>query len=176
MEGDRDLPYPIGKFVPGPFSLEALQLHINDITQLPARLEAAVQDLDYEQLQFPYRPGGWTLHQLVHHICDSHLNAYCRMKLTLTEETPVIKPYNENAWVATADLDLPVNNALTLLHALHQRMAELLRKATPADFSRKYIHPDESTPSDLWHLAGLYAWHGNHHLAHIHQLRDRMNW
>ncbi|MCU0404692.1 MAG: putative metal-dependent hydrolase, partial [Chitinophagaceae bacterium] len=146
-----------------------------DIAQLPNMVEAAISNLDAEQLHTPYREGGWTLWQVVHHLADSHINCLTRVKLVLTEENPIIRPYDENAWIHQADTLLPVNNATTLLHALHQRLYRLFNTVTDADWERKYIHPDTGQHT-LWYLLGLYAWHGRHHVAHINGLRERMGW
>ncbi len=172
----ESIKFPIGCYALRPFSEMEWQDRVYSIAQFPLRLEATIQVLDEAQLQTPYREGGWTVHQLVHHLCDSHLNAYCRIKLALTEETPVIKPYEQEEWVKTADLMLPVNNATTLLYALHQRITKLIREATPATLQRKFIHPEYKEPQTLWELIGYYAWHGNHHLAQINALRQRMKW
>lgn len=167
--------YPIGKYVPVPFSEEELRQRLIDIAQLPNLVEAAIQNLDAAQLDTPYREGGWTVAQVVHHIADSHANCFIRLKLALTEDNPVIKPYDENAWVLQADTSLPVNNATTLLHALHQRLYVILKNMSAEAWQRSYVHPD-SGQHDIWFLLGLYAWHGRHHVAHINSLRQRMGW
>jgi uncharacterized damage-inducible protein DinB len=172
----EDLRYPIGKFEPRPYTPELRQAWLNDIAQLPGQLEAAIENMDAGQLNTAYREGGWTVQQVVHHVADSHINAYCRIKLTLTEDNPTIRPYEEGDWVNLADASLPVNNALTLLHALHQRMYELWRSVAPEQWNRTYIHPATGTQHTLWYLLGLYAWHGRHHTAHITRLRERMQW
>lgn len=169
--------YPIGKFEPKPFS-EAQKLEwLADIKFLPNLLEAAVNNLDDHQLQTPYREGGWTVHQLVHHIADSHLNAYCRFKLGFTEDNPTIRTYDENLWAKTTDVEnLPVNISITLLHALHQRWHEFLKHFTDAAWQRTIFHPVHQKELTLWHLLGIYAWHGRHHVAHINVLRESKNW
>ncbi len=171
-----DLRFPIGTYEPQPFSPEQKRRWLIDIAQLPAMLEAAVENLDAAQLHTPYREGGWTVHQVVHHVCDSHINSFCRMKLTLTEDNPTIKAYDENAWVLLADTDLPFNNALTILHALHQRMYTLLLNQPDEAWQRTYVHSATGQQHTLWYLLGLYAWHGRHHVAHITSLRERMGW
>lgn len=168
--------YPIGQFEPQPYSEEQKRKWLIDIAQLPNMLEAAIENLDAAQLHTPYRDGGWTVHQVAHHIVDSHINAYCRIKLTLTEDNPTIKAYEESDWVQTADSTLPVNNATTLLHALHQRMYKLLQSVTDEQWNRTYVHSATQKQHTLWHLLGLYAWHCRHHVAHINSLRERMNW
>lgn len=169
--------YPIGKFEPKPFS-EAQKLEwLADIKFLPSLLEAAVNNLDDHQLQTPYREGGWTVHQLVHHIADSHLNAYCRFKLGFTEDNPTIRTYDENLWAKTTDVEnLPVNISITLLHALHQRWYEFLKHFTDTAWHRTIFHPVYQKDLTLWHLLGIYAWHSRHHVAHINMLRERKNW
>ncbi len=168
--------YPIRKYEPQPFSEAQKERWLMDLAQLPVLLEAAVQNLDAAQLHTPYREGGWTVHQVVHHVADSHINSYCRMKLTLTEDNPTIRAYDENEWVKQADAELPVNNALTILHALHQRMYLLMNNVTDEQWNRTYVHPATQKQQTLWFLLGLYAWHGRHHVAHITSLREQMNW
>ena len=170
-----DLRYPIGQYVPRPYSEVLKQDWLIDIAQLPVLLEAAISNLDAGQLHTPYRPGGWTVWQAVHHLVDSHSNCYIRLKHILTGDSPTIMPYDENAWLTLADTDLPVNNATTLLHALHQRLYAMLKSVQDNEWDRTYIHP-ESGQHTLWYLLGLYAWHGRHHVAHINGLRDRMGW
>ncbi|MEJ7913860.1 MAG: YfiT family bacillithiol transferase [Chitinophagaceae bacterium] len=172
-----DLQYPIGKYVPMAYSDELKEEWLADIRFLPAAIEAALNNLDESQLQTPYRAEGWTVHQVVHHVADSHMNAYCRFKLGYTEQTPTIKTYQEKLWAETADVtSLPVNISLTLLHALHMRWHEFLKPFAGSDWMRTVYHPEHKVEFTLWHLLGMYAWHGRHHLAHITGLRDRMNW
>lgn len=172
-----DLRYPIGVYQPQPFSNEVLEEWLADIQFLPNRLEASLHDLDEAQLQTPYREGGWTVHQLVHHIADSHINAYCRFKLGYTEPGTSIKPYDEGLWAQTEDVkELPVNISITLLFALHQRWYQFLKSLSRQDWERTVFHPEHKREFTLWHLLGMYAWHGRHHVAHILSLRDRNNW
>jgi uncharacterized damage-inducible protein DinB len=146
------------------------------IAGLPSRMRRAVASLTDQQLNMPYRDGGWTIRQVVHHVPDSHLNAYVRFKLAVTEENPTIKPYDETAWAQLKDSQLTsIEVSLTLLESLHARWTVLLRSLAESDFQRKFVHPD-SGPHDLDWLLGLYAWHGNHHVAHITGLRERMGW
>jgi uncharacterized damage-inducible protein DinB len=160
--------YPIGKYEPQPFSEEQKKTWLNSIRQLPDGLEHAIQNLDAAQLHSPYREGGWTVHQLVHHVADSHMNAYIRFKLGLTEENPVIKAYEEQRWAELADVQLlPVNISITLLHALHARWYEAIRGLSTEEWSRKVTHSATNKEMTLWHLLGLYAWHGRHHVGHI---------
>jgi uncharacterized damage-inducible protein DinB len=172
-----DLRYPTGKFAPPDQpTIEWRGRAIDVIAETPDRLRAAVQGLDEDQLDTPYREGGWTLRQVVHHVPDSHLNAYIRLKLALTEPAPVIKPYDEAAWANLADTTaIPIDVSLNLLDALHRRWVALLRSMRDADFRREYVHP-ESGRHVLDHLVALYAWHGPHHTAHITTTRQRMGW
>jgi uncharacterized damage-inducible protein DinB len=171
-----DLRYPIGRLDRRPTLTTAeRRAAIDAMAAAPEALRAAVRGLTDEQLDTPYRPGGWTVRQLVHHVADSHLNAYTRFRLGLTEENPVIKPYDQDAWVALPDAALPVAVSLDLLDAVHARLVALLR-ATPDDsFSRTIQHP-ENGPMTLDQLLGVYSWHGRHHTAHITALRARMGW
>jgi uncharacterized damage-inducible protein DinB len=175
---EQDLRYPIGKYEPKPFSKEVKEEWLADIKFLPQALENAVSNLDEAQLQTPYREGGWTVHQLVHHVADSHMNAYCRFKLGITEENPTIRPYDESLWAKTPDVEqLPINVSLTILHALHQRWSVLLQGISDADLQQRTVyHPEYKKEFTLWLLLGMYAWHGRHHTAHITSLRERMNW
>jgi hypothetical protein len=169
--------YPIGKYQPQPFSEQQKQEWINDIRFLPLAIENAILNLDAAQLNTPYREGGWTVKQLVHHVADSHLNAYCRFKLGLTEDNPTIKPYQEKLWAELKDTqNLPVNVSITLLHALHLRLHEVLISITDEQFNRTVFHPEHKKEISLWYLLGMYAWHSKHHTAHITALREKMNW
>lgn len=170
--------YPIGKYEPKPFSIEQKVEWLADIKFLPELLETALLNLDEAQLKTPYREGGWTVHQLVHHIADSHMNAYIRFKLGLTEDNPEIKAYDEKLWAEMEDVDkLPVNISLTLLHALHIRWHEVLKYMTDDEWNNKTIfHPEHKKTMRLWFLLGMYAWHSKHHVAQITFLRERMGW
>ena len=170
--------YPIGLYEAKPFSIPQKVEWLADIKFLPIQLETAVLNLDEQQLLTPYREGGWTIHQLVHHVADSHINAFCRFKLALTEENPTIKPYDQDLWVQMADVSkLPVNVSLTLLHALHLRWHEMLKYVSDDEWNNKTVfHPEHKRTMRLWYLLGNYAWHGKHHVAHINSLRERMNW
>ena len=134
---------------------------------LPAMLEFAIKDLDAAQLHTPYRPGGWTVHQLIHHIADSHINAYTRFKLGLTEDNPVIKPYEEADWALLPDYRLPVEPSLKLLEGLHQHWVALLEGFSEDDWGRTFVHPATGDTNHLKKALALYAWHCKHHLAHI---------
>ena len=172
-----DLRYPTGKYEPRPFSQQQKEEWLNDIKFLPQLLENAVINLDEAQLQTPYRDGGWTIQQVVHHVADSHINAYCRFKLGLTEDNPTIRPYDEAAWANLGDTaKIPINISLTLLYALHTRWYSLIGDLTLTDWERKVFHPEAKKEMTLWYLLGNYAWHGKHHVAHITSLRDRNKW
>jgi hypothetical protein len=169
--------YPIGQYVRQPYSEKLKEEWLSDIKFLPTLVEAAINNLDEQQLQTPYRAGGWTVHQVVHHVADSHMNAYIRFKLGYTEDNPTIKPYDERQWAATADVQgLPVNVSLTLLHALHKRLYEFLRHFSETDWNRTIVHPELNQQLTLWTLLGMYSWHGRHHVAHITGLREKMGW
>ena len=171
-----DLRYPIGRVDRrATLSAEERRAAIDAMAAAPDALRTAVRDLTDEQLDTAYRPGGWTVRQLVHHVADSHLNAYIRFRLGLTEDDPTIKPYSQDAWVALPDCTLPPAVSLDLLDAVHTRLVALLR-ATPDDaFARTIQHP-ENGPMTLDQTLGIYAWHGRHHTAHITALRERMGW
>ncbi|HEU0077220.1 MAG TPA: putative metal-dependent hydrolase, partial [Longimicrobiaceae bacterium] len=168
---------PVGRFdVRAPVPAEQIPGWTRQIADTPARLRAAVEGLSPEQLDTPYRPGGWTVRQLVHHLPDSHMNAYTRLKLALTEDEPTIKPYDEAAWALLEDSrSTPPEVSLTLLETLHDRWVRLMRALGPADFARTLRHPEMGTMR-VDALVGLYAWHGRHHVAHITGLRERMGW
>ncbi len=172
-----DLRFPVGRFdVRAPVAAEQLPGWIEQIADAPASLRAAVEGLSAEQLDTPYRPGGWTVRQLVHHLPDSHMNAYVRLKLALTEDEPLIKPYEEARWAELEDSrSTPPEVSLTLLETLHDRWVRLLRLLRPEDFARTLRHPEMGTMR-LDSLTGLYAWHGRHHVAHVVGLRERMGW
>lgn len=172
-----DLRYPIGKFEPAPYSEEQKRKWLSDLKFLPEDLERAVQSLDAAQLDTPYRDGGWSVKQVVHHLADSHMNALIRFKLGLTEDKPVIKPYDENAWSMLADVDtVPINVSITLLHAIHLRLVKTIEHLDEAQWQRAVFHPEHQQEMSLWYLLGNYAWHGRHHLAHITTLKERNNW
>ncbi|MBS2967549.1 putative metal-dependent hydrolase [Metabacillus sp. KIGAM252] len=159
--------YPIGTFQhDGGITNEQVEKWITQIEELPQQLRQAVDQLTDQQLETPYRPGGWTVRQVVHHLADSHMNAFIRFKLAMTEERPLIKPYNEGAWARLSDSSLPVEPSLKLIEALHVRLVTVLRSLTQSDRKRIFIHPDSGEVS-LGKNIGLYAWHGRHHLAHI---------
>jgi len=169
--------YPIGKFDGrGPANPAERERFIQNIEEAPAKLKAAVAGLSPQQLDTPYREGGWTVRQLIHHVPDSHLNSYIRFKLALTEDEPTIKPYHEDRWAELADTKLtPVDVSLTLLDSLHKRWTVLLRSIPPKDWARSFRHP-ELGPLTLDTNLGLYSWHSRHHVAHVTALREKMGW
>lgn len=170
--------YPIGPFQPRTeLSADERDSLIGQITLAPARLREAVQGLNERQFDTPYREGGWTVRQVVHHLPDSHMNAFVRLKLALTEETPTIRPYDESLWAELADVDAtPVDVSLKLLESLHSRWVALLRAIPEADFARTFKHPDHPGTQTVDWLVAMYAWHGRHHVGHITSLRERMRW
>ena len=172
-----DLRYPIGKFTfTENLTEEDRERAIAEIAEAPAKLRAAVSGLSEDQLETPYRPGGWTVRQVVHHVFDSHLNSYTRFRLALTEDEPLIKPYDEAAWAELIDAKTaPVDVSLTLLEALHNRWVMLLRSLSETDWQRTFKHPEIGVVS-LEKNVKLYEWHGKHHVAHINHLRQREGW
>lgn len=172
-----DLRYPVGKFQwEGDVTSEQRQKFIEEIASTPARVRAAVEGLTPEQMETPYRPGGWTVRQVTHHIADSHLNSYIRFRLALTEDEPTIKPYQEDLWADLFDAkSAPAEVSLALLESLHERWVLLLRSLKAEDFARTFRHPELGVVL-LDRNLGLYAWHGRHHVAHITELRRREGW
>jgi len=177
MTGEADLRYPIGRFSPpAEFTAARRRAFIAEIAAAPGALARGVSGLAETQLDTPYREGGWTVRQVVHHVPDSHMNAYVRFKLALTEEQPAIKPYDEARWAELGEARLgAVETSLALLDALHRRWVALLDQLDEAQFRRTLVHPEQGTINLDWLLA-LYAWHGRHHTAHITSLRERMEW
>lgn len=170
-----DLRYPIGRLERrASLSVDERRAAIDAIAAAPAKLRAAVTGLDESQLDTPYRPGGWSVRQLVHHVADSHMNAYTRFRLALTEDTPTIKPYDEAAWAELADVRaVPIRVSLDLLDAMHERLVSLLRSMPAEAFARTLRHP-ENGPMTIDALLATYGWHGRHHVAHVTALRERM--
>ena len=174
----KDLRYPIGKFqAPTRFDAGARRDFIASIEATPAALRKSIAGLSPQQLDTPYRPGGWAVRQVVHHLPDSHLNAYVRTKLALTEEEPTIKPYEEARWAELIDgRAARVETSLALLETLHERWVLLLRSLTPEQLGRRFKHPDHSGLLTIDWMLAMYSWHGRHHVAHIASLREREGW
>lgn len=172
-----DLRYPVGRLsIPNPVTEEQRAQWIEEIASVPQQLRQALAGLTDVQLDTPYRPEGWTVRQVVHHLADSHINSYVRFRLALTEDAPTIKPYDEQKWANLTDAaSAPPELSLALLDALHERWVTLLRSMSAADFARTFRHP-EGGISTLERTLGVYAWHGRHHIAHITALRERMGW
>ncbi len=172
-----ELKYPIGKFeYEGELTEVLKNKYIRDFEEAPSLLRNAVKGLTDEQLNTTYRPGGWTIKQVVHHLPDSHMNSYIRFKLALTEDNPAVKPYDENLWAQLADsINTPVPVSLDLFDSLHKRFVTLLKSMTLEDYGKTFLHPKNGLVS-LGKTLGIYAWHGKHHVAHITSLRKRMGW
>jgi uncharacterized damage-inducible protein DinB len=176
MQDLDDLRYPIGRFIPPATSLASVRsAHIETLRRLPGRLRAAVDSLSGAQIDTPYREGGWTVRQLVHHVFDSHANSYVRFKLALTEDWPTIKAYDEAAWAKLADSRGPIDVSLALIDGLHERWVMLLEAMTEEDFQKGFVHPEHGRQKLATTLA-LYDWHSRHHTAHITGLRTRQGW
>ena len=173
-----DLRYPIGKFTwPETVSDQQRMQWIGQIERAPLEMRAAVAGLSPTQLDTPYRPGGWTVRQVVHHVPDSHLNAYCRFKLALTEDEPTIKPYDEARWAELSDTrTVAIDVSLELLDALHERWVSLLRALSADEMKRTFKHPEHKRTLVLEQVLAMYAWHGRHHTAHVTSLREREGW
>ena len=175
-EISEDLRFPIGKFDKSSIGPERRAEFIQTITDLPEKINEAVKGLSDEQIDTPYRPGGWSVKQTIHHIADSHMNSYCRFKLALTEdETPTIRPYYEDRWAELPDSRLPIDSSLAIIDGIHRRWAAMLNAMSDSDFDKRFNHPE----SGEWTLDGalaLYAWHSLHHTAHVTNLRDRQGW
>ena len=165
------LKFPIGPFVkPNPLSSDQIEEWIFEIEQFPAKLKELVEDLSKDQINWRYRPGGWMIKQVVHHCADSHMNSFIRFKLALTEDYPTIKPYLEHLWANLPDgLTDSVSESISILDGLHARWCTLLKSLDTDDMNRKFVHPEHGTEFSLMEMIGFYAWHGNHHLAHIQQ-------
>ncbi|MCD0488204.1 putative metal-dependent hydrolase [Pedobacter sp. MC2016-14] len=177
-ESIETLKYPIGRFIAAEtYAPHTLNAWIHNIRILPVLLDGCIENLDEVQLNTPYRPGGWTIIQVIHHIADSHMNAYIRLKLALTADQPTIVPYNEQLWAELPDVfDVPVNMSVTLVHALHVRWTTMLRLMKDEDWLRNYYHPEDDKLVALWQMTNMYSWHGKHHVEQIMALRKRMAW
>ncbi len=179
MEKDEleKLKYPIGRFhAPDNFTDASRKEAIETLRNLPKKLSPIVNALSEAQLQTPYRPGGWSVKQLIHHIADSHMNSYTRFKFGLTEDRPTIMPYDQDAWVNTPENELPVSVPLSLIDSIHQKLAHLLSSFSDDEFNRTVFHPEMKEEISLDRLAALYAWHSEHHLAHVTELIKREDW
>ncbi|WP_031427550.1 YfiT family bacillithiol transferase [Flavimarina sp. Hel_I_48] len=171
------LKYPIGKFeAPQLISEDHLSLWFKKLKTLPSRVDLAVQKLNESQLDTPYRPEGWTVREVVHHLADSHHNAYTRFKWALTEDQPTIKAYDENAWAKGIDYKAPISLSLNYLAALHEKLIYLLENLEQSDITKSFIHPATGEKVVLKNMVGMYAWHGDHHLAQIMSLMEREGW
>lgn len=172
------LKFPIGKYeAPNPITSDVLEKYIQDIASFPERLKKETTHLDSSQLDTPYRPGGWTVRQVIHHCADSHMNSFIRFKLALTEDKPTIKPYYEDRWAESVDYTtMSIEPSIQLLEGLHARWIVLLKSLTTEDLSRTFIHPEHGKEIRLDENIGTYAWHGNHHLAHIMVLKSIKGW
>ena len=174
----EELRYPIGKYViPDPITEEHIRQWIAVLEQLPGKLEQLVTPLSEEQLETPYRPGGWTVRQVVHHVADSHHHSYIRFKWALTEDNPVIKAYFEKEWANLFDTrSAPISLSLAHLKAVHAKLVYLLKGLTPDQIQRTFTHPEGNSVTTLAENIGRYAWHGSHHFAHIQRLSEREGW
>jgi len=173
---EADLRYPVGKFHRvDTLSTAGRTRLIGEVADAPANLRAALKGLSESQLDTPYRPGGWTVRQVAHHVPDSHMNAFVRFKLALTEDEPTIKTYEESLWAHLADAKLPVEPSLALLENLHTRWVALLKSLDEPEWKRRFVHPALG-PMSLEQTLALYAWHGRHHVAHVTSLREREGW
>lgn len=172
------LKYPIGKFhKPEVFTDKIIKSYISEIKSFPKRLRREVEYLSEGQLDTPYRPDGWTVRQVVNHCSDSHMNGLIRLKLALTEEKPVVRPYLEAEWAELKDSsDFPIEPALKVLIGIHKRWTAVLKSLTEEQWQRKLIHPQGDREMTIQEITGHYNWHGNHHLAHITSLKSRKNW
>jgi len=164
----QKLKFPIGEFSPhSTYAKENLDSYINDIEFLPSELRKEVDQLSDEQLDTQYRPEGWTVRQVIHHIGDSHMNALIRFKLALTEENPTIRPYFEDRWANLSDVKMPVEVSLSLVESIHKRWGNVLRNMSEKDFERTLFHPEHNKSFTLAQMLHMYSWHGKHHLAHV---------
>lgn len=162
------LQYPIGKYRPGEIKTEMIDDWIEELRTFPERLSVVLNGINEQSLKYTYRPEGWNIQQLVHHLADSHMNSIIRFKWTLTEDNPTIKPYLESEWAKLHDVkDVPIEASLQILNGVHARLSSLLSNLGEKEFARTFIHPEHGKTMNLAYLVGMYAWHGNHHLAHI---------
>ncbi|GAB3990093.1 bacillithiol transferase BstA [Spirosoma daeguense] len=177
MQDLESLRYPIGDFVYGKtYSAEDTQQHFTALDELPIKLTELVGEWGDDRLDTPYRPGGWTVRQLIHHVADSHMNAYVRTKLTLTEDNPTIKPYEEGEWAKLADSLLDITPSLVILRTMHVRWVAIFRSLSERDFEKTYFHPGSQRSFTLREVVALYVWHGEHHYQHAYRLAERNGW
>lgn len=175
MEKSKNLSFPIGEYViPKEITAGHLRAWTEMIEELPEQLEKILSRLTEDQLNTPYRPGGWTVKELIHHLADSHMNAYIRLKLGMSEDNPTIKPYDQDAWVDMPDSEMPAAVSLAIIRGIHARWVYVLKPFQ--DWGRTIFHPELKTSMRLDELTGMYAWHGAHHLAHIKGLVEREGW
>lgn len=173
MSNDEQLRYPIGRFSNlESYSIAETKKHIEQIEALPHHFLKVLDQLSDEDLSKPYRLDGWTGYQVVHHVADSHLNCLIRLKLTLTEDNPTIKPYFEERWAELSDYSLPIDSAIDLIRATHFKLSNLLKSLKDEDFARTYVHPQYQYQRDISYLTALYAWHGSHHVGHLKLLKN----
>ena len=174
----EQLQYPIGRYEkPNDITKEQIEQWIAAISSLPERLNTAVRNLTEEQLDTPYRPNGWTIRQVIHHCEDSHMNSFIRLKLTLTENEPTIKPYDEASWATLSDsIHMPIAPSLQMIEGIHERWTILLKGLTEAQYNLQFIHPDHAPKIRIDEYIAMYAWHSNHHLAHITTTMERHQW
>lgn len=173
----EDLRYPIGNFSrQDTYTAEEINSFIERIKHIPSHYRTELSGLSNEQLDTPYRDGGWTLRQVIHHVADSHMNSFIRFKWALTEDNPLIKAYDEKLWASTPETIAAPELSIALLEALHQKWAVLLQSLSSSDFSKQFVHPASGKATRLDTTLALYAWHGDHHLAHITSLKKRMAW
>jgi hypothetical protein len=172
------LKYPIGKFLaPSEYTVKYILEKITEIELFPEKLKAETFFLSDEELDTPYRPEGWTIRQVIHHCAESHMNCFIRLKWALTENNPVIKAYDENLWAALPDnLKMPIQASLSLLEGLHSRLAFIMKNLANEELERSFVHPENNSEYKIKEIIGLYAWHSNHHLAHITTLKKHKNW
>ncbi len=170
--------YPIGPYeAPAAFDPEAVRGWIDLLENFPRWLDVLIENLDEAQLNTPYRTGGWSMQQIIHHLADSHMVAYIRIKMALTEDNPAVAPYREDRWAGTPEVaEVPVNVSITLLHALHRRWAGLLRALPEAHWQRTFYHPERARSIAVWELVDYYAWHSRHHAEQMRELRERKGW
>ncbi len=171
------LKYPAGRFkAPEAYTTSKRAENIASLKSLPSELRAATQNLTDEQLDIPYREGGWTIRQIVHHLADSHMNSFIRFKLALTEDNPTIKAYDQDAWAAGEDATFSIESSLQILDGLHTRLVTVLQHMTPEDYSRTLFHPEMKKKLPLDFMAALYGWHSRHHLTQIIKMKERQSW